>query len=235
MPRSITIDANEHLGRMAVRIPAAARVFALHHFDFCCSGATSLKVACENAHLDCAAVIAEIRLGVADARRRPPVPALDTMSLSGLIDHILLVHHEPERAEFRRLHSLADEVAASHGDVDPRLHTIALTLDALVEELVAHMAKEEQVLFPWIASGQGQSAGGPIAVMHREHERCGLLLAELHHLSDGFAAPDDACAKHQLLMVGLAALDCDLRLHMHAENAVLFPRALAEGGHPSGW
>jgi regulator of cell morphogenesis and NO signaling len=235
MPHTIDIDPDEHLGRLAVRIPAAARVFARHHLDFCCSGALSLRSACERAHLKTETLITDIRQAIAAAASLASTPALDTMALDALIQHIVLVHHEPERTALAELHLLAIEVAASYGDVDPRLHTIAATLDALAEDLTIHMAKEEQVLFPWIRSGQGRSAGGPIAVMHREHERCGHLLADLYRLSDAFAVPDDATVVHQELLLGLADLDCDLRLHMHAENAVLFPRALAEGGHPSGW
>lgn len=233
MPQSISIDVAEHLGPMAVRLPGAARVFARHHLDFCCGGARSLKSACEKAHLDPDLVIKEIEAAtrsVADLDLD-----LTTLPLDVVIEHIMQLHHEPLHEEFARLHSLGEVVARVHGDSDARLHTVAVVLDTLIAELEEHMHKEEHVLFPWICSGQGRSAGGPIAVMHQEHERCGELLAELHDLTDGFVPSARACNKHRALLAGLAELDTDLRLHMHKENTVLFPRALAEGLHPSGW
>lgn len=233
MPQSLAIDPAEHLGPLAVRLPAAARVFARHHLDFCCGGARSLAAACEKAHLDCDALVQEIRaaaVSVADADLD-----LTTVPLDVVIDHLLQVHHEPLDEEFDRLHALAEAVARVHGDSDARLFEMASVLDALIFELREHMQKEEQVLFPWIRSGQGRMAGGPIAVMHREHDRCGELLAALQDLTDGYTPPKTACNKHRALLAGLAALDTDLRLHMHKENTVLFPRALAEGLHPSGW
>lgn len=226
MPQNLAIDVSEHLGTLAVRLPAAARVLAKHHLDFCCGGARSLKSACEKAHLDVDAVANEIRALASFA-----IADIDVQSapLPEVIDHILKVHHVPLREEFVRLHDLAFALVRAHGDEDERHGQVLDQLDELIDELLEHMQKEEQVLFPWIRSGKGHLAGGPISVMHMEHERCGEQLAALQRLTDMFTPPTGACTKHRALFAGLAALDTDLRLHMHKENTALFPRALADG------
>lgn len=226
MPQTVAFDVSEHLGPLAVRLPAAARVFAKHHLDFCCGGARSLESACEKAHLDVEEVASEIRELASFAISDIDV---DVAPLPDVIDHILKVHHVPLREEFMRLHDLALAVVRAHGEDDPRHAMVLAQLDELIDELLEHMQKEEQVLFPWIRSGKGHLAGGPISVMHMEHERCGEQLAELQRLTDTFTPPPGACNKHRALFAGLAELDTDLRLHMHKENTALFPRALAGG------
>ena len=101
-----------------------------------------------------------------------------------------------------------------------------LTIQA---ELKQHMMKEEQVLFPMIRQGQGARAGRPIAVMEHEHEAVGGGLRRMRELTDDYTVPDEACNTWRALWHGLEALEKDLHLHIHLENNILFPRALAGG------
>ena len=45
--------------------------------------------------------------------------------------------------------------------------------------------------------------------------------------SDGFAPPADACLSFRALYQGLEEFERDLHRHIHLENNILFPRALA--------
>jgi regulator of cell morphogenesis and NO signaling len=105
---------------------------------------------------------------------------------------------------------------------------------ALEAELVDHMMKEEQVLFPAIEALSHEEAApmpgtldGPIACMIHEHEEVGMALAHLRELSRGFEPPQDACNTYRALFAGLHDLEEDLHRHIHLENAVLFPAAQA--------
>ena len=95
------------------------------------------------------------------------------------------------------------------------------------------MAKEEQVLFPAIerAERSGSISGcgfeGPIGQMISEHEDAGEALANLRRLSNGFMPPASACATFQALYEGLAHIESEMHRHVHLENEILFPRALA--------
>ena len=100
---------------------------------------------------------------------------------------------------------------------------------ALKDDLLPHMQKEELVLFPLIRGGRGMLAGGPITVMHVEHEEVGALLRQIRALTDDFTAPDGACGTWRALWQGLADLEADLHEHIHLENNILFPKALHDG------
>ena len=101
------------------------------------------------------------------------------------------------------------------------------------------------MLFPLVrqleltaASGPSRDAlAGPILQMEAEHEGAGQLTAQLRQLTDNFTPNGEACNTHRALLAGLADFEADLHRHVHKENNVLFPRALAlatAGGCQSG-
>ncbi|MDH5626963.1 MAG: hemerythrin domain-containing protein, partial [Candidatus Krumholzibacteria bacterium] len=71
-------------------------------------------------------------------------------------------------------------------------------------------------------------AGGPIAVMDDEHLVVANALRELRELTDDYQAPEAACNTWRALWHGLDALEASFHQHIHLENNILFPRALAE-------
>ena len=149
-------------------------------------------------------------------------------------------HHAYLRDELPRLVEQADRVAMKHGDRDPRLPGVATTLRGLAGEMFLHMMKEEEILFPMVrelesgnreAAGHCGSIGNPIRQMEHEHDGAGSAVARLRELTDGFQPDANACNTHRALLAGLARLETDLHEHVHKENNVLFPRALALEAH----
>jgi regulator of cell morphogenesis and NO signaling len=67
----------------------------------------------------------------------------------------------------------------------------------------------------------------PVRVMYEEHEDHGRNLKKLRELAGDFEAPPDACESWRALYIALERLEQDLFEHIHLENNVLFPRALA--------
>ena len=160
-------------------------------------------------------------------------------SLESLSNHIVATHHAYVKQELPRLAVLAQKVVSRHGSTKPELATIAATLSQLDEELIHHLAKEEAVLFPYIAAlEQAISVGtpkphscfgavaNPIAMMTQEHDAAGTLLAEIRRLSGNFTAPPDACPTFHAFYDGLWEFEQDLHQHIHLENNILFPRAI---------
>ena len=102
------------------------------------------------------------------------------------------------------------------------------------------MLKEEQVLFPYIlkmeeAVNQDSpvptpffgTVQNPVRMMMFEHDGAGEALKEMRTVSTDYAVPPDGCASFQALYQGLQELEADLHQHIHLENNVLFPRAIA--------
>jgi regulator of cell morphogenesis and NO signaling len=96
------------------------------------------------------------------------------------------------------------------------------------------MQKEELILFPAIASlergGTAVGIAGPVAVMEADHDHAGAMLAELREITGNYVVPAWGCRSVQALYLGLRELEVDMHAHVHLENNVLFPRALALTG-----
>ena len=117
---------------------------------------------------------------------------------------------------------LAQRVEYVHGAKPECPVGLANLLAEMQMELEGHMAKEEQILFPMLASSNGGLPEGPIAVMRAEHVQHGGALAELERLTDNITPPVNACNTWRALYLGLAAFRDDLIQHIHLENNILF-------------
>jgi regulator of cell morphogenesis and NO signaling len=49
----------------------------------------------------------------------------------------------------------------------------------------------------------------------------------MREASQGYAPPPDVCVSYQTLYQALAGFEADLHQHIHLENNILFPRAIA--------
>lgn len=222
------------VGAIVAAQPLLAAVFERVGIDYCCGGKQTLAAACAARNLDPAtfAVVLEAAAGLAGAR---PVVDATALTLTALADHVEATHHAYLKAELPLLVEKARRVAAKHGGRDARFTAIETTTGELADEMFFHMEKEERILFPLIRAleqGRGTDASGgsiaaPIEQMEREHADAGDALVRLRELTDGFVPAADACNTHRALFAGLAQLETDLHQHVHKENNILFPRALA--------
>lgn len=153
-----------------------------------------------------------------------------------LVDNIVAEHHDYLREELPRLSRLLAKLAANHADQDPNLPEVEKVFTNLRGELELHLAKEEQVLFPiirQIEAGNARAAShcgsvrNPVFVMEREHVGAKHALADLSRLTNAYTAPEWACTTHVAVIESLGNLDRDLNRHIHKEDDILFPQAIA--------
>ena len=215
---------------IVIATPAAARVFERHAIDYCCHGQRPLDQACTESGADLAAVQAEL-----DALGVSPTSEPIANEVGALVGHIVSVHHTYLRRELPRLRELMVKVLAAHGAAHPEVHDVAATLEALTNDLLPHLQKEEKVLFPLAIELLGAvepaavhcgSVINPIHVMHAEHDRVGELLATLRQQTGSYQAPADACPTWRALYAGCAEMEAAIAKHVHLENNVLFPRII---------
>lgn len=64
----------------------------------------------------------------------------------------------------------------------------------------------------------------PLKVIMKEHSHAEKWFAELRKLSNGYTCPEDADNLFRLFYKELKEFEADLRVHVHLENEVLFPR-----------
>ena len=132
----------------------------------------------------------------------------------------------------------SQRVAAKHGDRFPYIIQVAQLFREVAEEMMAHMQKEEMILFPrirqleeLIANHEADKKGNvfyilaPMNVMEEEHEHAGNLLAEIRRLTNDYTPPADACTTFRITLAELKEFEEDLHKHVHLENNILFPLA----------
>jgi regulator of cell morphogenesis and NO signaling len=228
------ITEHTRVADIAAALPASVRIFQRHGIDFCCGGQTPLASACEERGVPFAAMVSAIE--AASTTKDEDDRDWNREPLRSLIDHIVVAYHNALRAELPRLESMAHKVSRVHGAKAPHLLRVERIVTELSAELRAHMRKEEFVLFPAIHAMEageerpGVSISAPIAVMEDEHDHAGALLSELRTLTDGYVRPGWACETARALYQGLAELESEMHVHVHLENNILFPRALALSG-----
>jgi len=196
--------ADQPIGRIAVDLPGSTAVFRRLKLDFCCGGQIALREACDNKGLPLDAVLAEL----AALQRSDAVP--EAASPSALIDHILARYHEVHRQQLPELIRMARRVEAVHRD-NPDVPTgLAAHLETIEAEMLEHMAKEENILFPLLKAGGYGMAGHPIGVMREEHTSHGEQLERLMALTHDATPPEGACNTWRALYAGIDQFANDL-------------------------
>jgi regulator of cell morphogenesis and NO signaling len=232
-----TIDRDTRVRDIVTDDYRAAAVLEKYGIDFCCGGAKPLGVACQEVGADQDAVLRDL----ASLARTPAAgPRFDTWSLDFLADYIEANHHTYVRAAIEPLREHTKKIAEVHGARHPELLEIARLFDEVAAELTQHLMKEEQVLFPYIRELAAAARSGrrpapppfgtvehPIRMMELEHDRAGGDLHRIRDLSRNFAVPEDACTTYRTAYRELEAFERDLHEHIHLENNLLFPKAVA--------
>ena len=231
------IEEAKTVGKMVAEDYRKAEVFKRHGIDFCCGGNISLSQACEEKNADITAVRNE--LTAIDNIQAPPEEDFESWELDMLVDHIVGVHHVYVKKSNPTIREFVNRVKLVHGMNKPNVTEISDRFDALAQELDAHMHKEEMILFPYIkemvyakkngeqVNAQFGTVQNPINMMLAEHDSAGNELEAIQRLTEDYVPPKGACATHKVSYGQLKEYANDLMRHIHLENNILFPKAIA--------
>jgi regulator of cell morphogenesis and NO signaling len=233
----MAISESTSVAEIATASLAAARVLEQNGIDPRHQGNQLLADVCREKNLDASAVSA----GIERANAENPPPDWTTAPLSSLIAHIVSTHHEFLRRELPLLTERLAKVAEVYGEREQNtMARLPDVLQELTDELSLHIQKEEMMLFPTIEAYEAAAARGmplpptpfgsvanPIRMIEIEHEHVDSALLRMRELTSGYAIPGYACVTYAALMNGLCDLEADLQQHIHLENDILFPRAVA--------
>ena len=223
---------------LVLLVEFAPTVFERFGIDFCCGGRRSLADACVQAGVNAADVVLDlVKLNASQSR---PEDDVTHWSPTRLVTHIVGRHHGYIRSATPMIGAYLSRLVEAHGARHPELSEVRTEFDRLTVELRQHMMKEEQVLFPYILElaefdetgaalppSPFGTVANPIRMMEREHQEVGDELRAIRDLTHGFTAPPDGCTTYRVAMAELERFERDLHEHVHLENNVLFPAAVA--------
>jgi regulator of cell morphogenesis and NO signaling len=222
---------------IALSNPAARQILEDAGLDYCCGGGKSLHEACLHADVPAEEILNRLR---ENSKHVSPDEANWTVArLSDLTRHIRTKHHRYVREAIARVQILLDKVGAKHGEKHPEITEIQILFTEVGREMIMHMQKEEQILFPHIDALEKatsahssveppffQTVRNPIHAMMKEHDAAGELVKQIRKASSEYTAPADACTSYKALYEVLREFEADLHQHVHLENNILFPRAV---------
>lgn len=236
--KTLDIVKKTTIAEMVTEDYRKATVFKKFGLDFCCGGKKTLEKACREKNIDLAALTQA--LDDLDVSQPPTGPDVNKMELDALIDHIVHTHHSYVAESIPVLTEFSDKVAKVHGVANPEVLEINRHFKAVAAELANHMWKEEDILFPYIrklavAKRFGTpilpppfgTVANPINMMEAEHDHAGGALASIDALSNHYTPPAHACNTYRVLYAKLQEFENDLHRHVHLENNILFPKAIA--------
>lgn len=225
--------------------PSAVAVLERFEIDISSQADTQLGRVCAELQLSTDQVLEKL----ADAESRAKgsiVPNFASYSLARLIQHIVRAHHQTVRQELPRIVELSQRIAREHGETFPELNIISTLSKQLHAEMLAHLKKEEQTLFPYIVRLEEGANDQPltppagvsiipqlIALTLQEFDSAQQTVSRLRQSTSGFTPPRSDCPLKPAFFSSLAAFEADLREHLHLESELLFPRtiALETGSH----
>lgn len=162
------------------------------------------------------------------------IPEHNLLSKLSLRDQIVEIensHHSFTREELDRIFEILNALNEI-GAIVPK--NLQLCIEELRDDLLPHLLKEEQILFPYISALEADPANpphscfgsiaNPIRMMQVEHEHVKSLLIKLRGLSSNYMVTNEALLEG--LFIELEKLDRDLQEHIRWEDRVIFPQAL---------
>jgi len=234
------IEENSLVSDIVARDYRTADVFRKYDIDFCCGGKWALEMACKNKGLDTEAIVKELQQTVRNISISPVLP-FNEWPLDFLADYIVYVHHAYLRRAFPEAKAHLDKFIAGHRKKYPYLDELEQQFLSLTRITIPHLKQEEETIFPYIKqvnrAAQNKEAYGGLLVrtlrkpveeiMHFEHRTTSKILHRFRELTNNYTPPENACISHRVTFLKLRELDRDLVQHMHLENNILFPRAIA--------
>ena len=224
------IDYSTPVGEIVANDFRTAEVFTRAGIDFCCGGRKSLQETCRENNLD----IEAIGYQLSETMASPVKSSMDfkAWALDFLCDYIVNTHHRYVLKTLPELVYYTQKIASVHGANHPELIEVASLFGQINQELLQHLAHEEEDLFPAIKrmlASPGETdrmiIRSEIDRMQGEHDFAGGAMDEINRITGGYILPEDACRTYDVALKLLKGFEEDLHIHVHLENNILFPKA----------
>ena len=214
---------------LALKDPRVRKMLDSIGIDTCCGGGMKLKAAAEAACVKQEKIADAVRRALAGAE----IPEENESvwikrSDRELILHIVKVYHKYLHENMPQFEIWFNRVIKAHGAHAKELKQVFGFYKSFMADMIPHLRKEEEVVFPAILSGgtTAMELRRLIRELEAEHTNVGNLLKEIGTITFNYRIPVYACPTMQMLYNGLREMDVQTREHIYLENNILFPRVI---------
>ena len=220
------------VGEIVAKDYRAAAIFKAAGIDFCCGGKQSIEEIFSEKGIERTELISKLKM----LETTPNTTTHNFMEWDPgfLCDYIVNTHHKYVLKSLPELVVYTEKIASVHGERHPELSEVAELFSQVNRELLQHMKKEEDVLFPSIKealkTGSSEVKATIVSEISRlsgEHEFAGGAMDRINVITSNYQVPSDGCNTYHVTFKLLSQFEDDLHTHVHLENNILFPKALS--------
>lgn len=219
------------IGEIVANDFRTASVFKKAGIDFCCGGNKGISAACRENGTDESVILQQL-----ETISQTPVDGAHNFNEwepGFLCDYIVNTHHKFVLKNLPELVFYTQKIADVHGNHHPELHEVNSLFSKINDELLQHLEKEEEILFPAIKQAQHNLTTplkntiiNEITRMYGEHEFAGGAMDRINILTKNYLIPEDSCNTYKVTLQLLEQFEDDLHIHVHLENNILYKKAL---------
>jgi len=234
----MTLTEQSIIGELVAEDYRYATVFQKNKIDFCCQGNRTIEEACDKKKVNIDSLLSE--LTVAAQVNGSSTKDFNSWPLDLLADYIEKKHHRYVESRITEIKPMLAKIVKVHGELNPELLEVEALFLGSAGELTAHMKKEEFILFPFVKKlvqasenkteltpSHFGTVANPIEMMMDEHSAEGDRFRKIAELTQDYSLPKGACTTYMVTYSLLKEFEQDLHLHIHLENNILFPKAVA--------
>ncbi len=217
-----------------------AEVFRKYGIGYCCGGKWPMEIACEMQGINAEMLQADLEMATRVNQVSNYVDFSDC-DTDFIIEYIINVHHRYLKKSLSTTQEMLADFAKEHGKKFTYLNELENQFDTLAHTLMDAVRQEEEVLFPYIRHlAHAHKHKEPYAAlliktlrkpvedaMFSSHESVLEIIKTIRKLTESYTPPENVCISHRVVLARLKELDNDLMHHLHLEQSVLFPRAMA--------
>lgn len=226
----------ETIGEIAAKDLRKAQLLREKGIDFSCGGDKTVKEVAGDLGIEEEQLKEELE-NKKTSSNLPPSHNYQDWGIGFLMDYIVQSHHQYVKRNAPNLTDLILKVTERHGNEHPELKKLAYAARLFFNDLVAHMKKEESILFPAIkAIDQGTASKdknatpknikSAVLMLEKEHQISMEDFTYFRNLTNDYELPEAACDSWAYLYQLLQEFEEDWVYHVHIENNILFPKAL---------
>jgi len=229
--------SKDRIGDIVADNYKTATVFKDFNIDFCCNGGRTIDEACSQKNISAEKLLTQLNKII--AVKNYSTIDFKNWPMDLIVDYIEKTHHRYVEQKIEEIMPYLNKLVIVHGANHPELKSIQEEFVNSANELLQHMKKEENILFPYIRQLSSNVSGksdyknpgfgtveNPINMMKHEHNIEGERFRKISSLSQNYSPPSDACNTYRVTYSLLQEFEDDLHKHIHLENNILFPMAL---------
>lgn len=209
-----------------------ATVFNSHGINFYSRGDRTLEEACIEDNVPIVTLFDDLYDIVTT---HPASPNFRDMNLKALVAYIIRTHHRYTERKLVFIKHTMENLISQYEEADPALYDVKKAFEDLSVHLTVHMNHEEFIVFPIIVklaksktltATEYRAIAQPIASMKTDHQHELEKLKGLVAKTQRYAKRNYTDYAYTIGRNAMVEFENDLKIHMHLENNILFPKAI---------